>query len=353
MKLKTLSAAVLATLAASASYANDVTVYGKGNVTIQSIEETYPTALGLDDKDNFEIRSNASRLGVKGSLDITETLKAIYKLEYEVFIDEDNSGNNGSQFNQRNTYVGLQGSAGTFIVGRHDTPTKLAQGKVDRFNDLFAGDIKNFMAGEQREDNVMLYSSPKLADAITISVAAIPGEDDEGAAEPDDGLADYTSASVVYETDMLYLALATDQDIDNSDIIRFVGEFRGDGFKVGAIVQTAEESDDGGMGGFSGGTPVRIASDVDDIEEQDAYVLNGEIKLSDAVALKAQYGFSESSHVTVSDDTEITQTAIGVDYKLSKAAKVYAYWSNITAENDALSSDIEHETLGVGTEIKF
>ena len=54
---------------------------------------------------------------------------------------------------------GIKGSFGTVWAGKHDTPTKLAQGKIDLFNDL-EGDIKNTFEGENRVSNIVAYSSP-------------------------------------------------------------------------------------------------------------------------------------------------------------------------------------------------
>ncbi len=144
-----------------AALAQAPTFYGKINASLQAIEEE---RLGAETQDNWELRSNTSRLGIKGSLPISDSLKAIYKLEYEVFVDDGQDGSSGDEFKQRNIYGGLQGNFGTVIAGKHDTPAKLTQGKVDRFNHLYAADIKYIMAGEQRESNIVIYSSPKLRD---------------------------------------------------------------------------------------------------------------------------------------------------------------------------------------------
>ncbi|MFP3442472.1 hypothetical protein R0K18_32545, partial [Pantoea sp. SIMBA_133] len=81
-----------------------------------------------------------------------------------------------------------QANLGALIAGKFDTPLKSAQGKVDQFNDLQA-DIKNIMAGENRTSNIVQYSSPRLFDAVGVSVAVIPGEEQSAGAE-NDGPAD-------------------------------------------------------------------------------------------------------------------------------------------------------------------
>jgi len=104
----------------TAAVAADVvgaTIYGKTNVSVARIDD------GAND--TWELTSNASRLGFKGSADLTGTLQAIYKLEYEVFFDDGDSG--GNTFTQRNIYIGLQGRGGTLFAGKHDTAVKMAQ----------------------------------------------------------------------------------------------------------------------------------------------------------------------------------------------------------------------------------
>ena len=119
---KTLLALVIASLPAAAFA--DVTVYGKANVAIQNADEVADSRV--------ELVSNASRIGLKGGEDINSSLKVIYQFEYQTEVDD---GMNGSQtFGQRNIFLGLQGTAGTFIGGHFDTPTKVAQEKVDLFS---------------------------------------------------------------------------------------------------------------------------------------------------------------------------------------------------------------------------
>ena len=138
MKQKILSLAIIAaSLNATTVLAGDPKVYGKANLSLNLTDD--------EGTDTTKLNSNASRFGIKGSFDASDSIKAIYKFEYETFIDDGDDGkeDSNSEFKQRNIYAGFQGGFGTIIAGNHDTPTKLAQGKIDRFNDLVLGDIKN------------------------------------------------------------------------------------------------------------------------------------------------------------------------------------------------------------------
>ena len=141
MNKKLLAIAVGAVIALPGAALANPKVYGKVNVTLDSMEteiaagaDTFPAA-GADD---WRLNSNASRLGVKGEYDLeVGGLKALYQAEYEINVDDGGA----APFSQRNIFAGLQGGFGTLKAGKFDTVIKTSEGKVDQFNDL-AGDIE-------------------------------------------------------------------------------------------------------------------------------------------------------------------------------------------------------------------
>jgi predicted porin len=337
MKKNLLAIAVGAAVAMpSLALADGPTVYGKVNVSLENMSyEPAPAAPNNDDK--WELQSNASRLGVKGDFDLdVGDLKAIYQAEFEISVDDGDKS--GQTFTQRNIFGGLKGGFGTLKAGKFDTPTKKAQGKVDQFNDL-DGDIKNIMAGENRASNIIQYSTPKLADMLTLNAAFIPNEDNndfDGDGENENGLADSTSISLVLQKNIFYGAVSRDTDIRDGlvadastgfgtlDITRVVAGVKPGNLEIGAIYQMAEESEGDG--------------------EDTSYVLSAGFKI-DRIKLKAQYGMAEGD----TNDEEVTQYSLGADYKLAKASKAYVYFSNL--ETDI--ADEETQTIGVGMEHKF
>lgn len=320
MKLSLIkTASVLAVAVAAASVSAQPKFYGKANVSFNSND------FESDSEENYTLNSNASRLGVKGEYEISEDLSAVYKAEYEIFID-DGEKEEDQTFSQRNIYVGLKGDFGMVVAGKFDTPTKKAQGKVDRFNDLSNGDIKNVLQGENRVADTIMYVTPSLGGA-KVSLAFVPGEESGEAGENQNDIADGVSASVSYKADAFRIALAHDngEAIDGSveNLTRLVGEYKGDGFKLGALYQVADEGDN----------------------DEDSYVLSGEVKLSSKVVIKGQYASSDD------ESDEKTQIAIGADYKLAKKAKLYAYASQIEIDDGASTED--DQTVGFGMELKF
>lgn len=291
----------------------DVTVYGRANVSLQNADESGDSKV--------ELVSNASRIGLKGDEEISDGLKVIYQLEYQTEMDDGAAGSNNQTFGQRNIYIGLQGKAGTIMGGKFDTPLKVAQEKVDLFNDL-EGDLGTIFNGELRPSNIVQYVTPKSFGPFAASVAYVTKEDDE----LDDGV----SASLGYTTSNLYLGVAMDQDVlaEDVDIIRAVGRVTFGPVQLGALY---EETDGG-------------------VDDGDGFLVSALWNLSDAWAVKAQYGESDfkiNADLTGVYNENETASA-GVDYKLSKNATLYAYYTAV--ENDTNRDD---DYAGIGLSLNF
>ena len=169
MKRTLIALGVAATVALPVAAQAAPTVYGKMNIAIEKFEKDVG---GTADTDNWRLQSYASRIGVKGEDALTDSLSAVYGIEWEVSAD----GNSGTDMGQRNRFVGIKSKdLGTLRLGRLDSNLKNAQGKVDLFNDTTM-DMGSVVAGETRSNNVISYESPKFADAITFNVQLIPGE---------------------------------------------------------------------------------------------------------------------------------------------------------------------------------
>ncbi|MBT5388492.1 MAG: porin [Porticoccaceae bacterium] len=315
-------ATAIATALSFASYSSaegpiDSTIYGKANLSIVNSDN--------GSTDQWNLNSNASRLGVKGKTKIGEGLYAIYKAEFEVCIDDGDC--KGQTFSQRNIMAGVEGSFGTVFAGKHDTPTKLAQSKIDLFNDL-EGDIKNTFEGENRVSNMVAYTSPSV-NGFSGTLAAIPAEgtDVDGDGQNDTGLTDGMSYSLNYSMDNLYLAIAGDQDVDSQDLLRIVGQYSVDALKLGLMYQQNEDN--------SGS------------KDESGYFISAAYKV-DKITYKAQFGSIEDD---VDGDEENT-FSLGADYKISSKTKAYLFYTDNT-DSAIGSSDDEDSAFGIGMEYKF
>lgn len=370
---KLLALSITAALASTSALA-DTAIYGKINLSLQSLEETGPT--GATAKENWEVISNASRIGFKGDTRINDNLKAIYKLEYEVSVDEgafssDKDVKNGSatvgkvkvdnEFKSRNIYVGLQGNWGTLIAGKHDTPSKQVQGEVDRFNDLTYADLKNVLVGENRENDFIQYSLPELASVpgLNAAIAVIPGEDSgaDGTTDQDDGAVDKYSLGVTYQGDVLYLGLGYDNNVQNTNLLRLVTDITLGDVKLGALWQKADAHDSGDIVGKVEG--IVSATGLRSFDAQKGYLLSAAWKIGKAT-LKAQYQTSESDAIVAAtgarasqNDVEAKGYALGVDYKLAKATTLFAYVAQLESSANSLIDDPEYKTFGIGLDHRF
>lgn len=291
------AAAMLATAPfAAANGPIDGKLYGKVNVSVVNSDS--------GSEDTWKLNSNASRIGLKGSTQVSEGLTVFYKTEFQVDVDGD-----GDVFKQRNIFAGVKGSFGSVLAGKNDTPTKLAQKKIDLFNDL-EGDIKKTFAGENRMSNIIAYTTPKYGN-FSATYAVMPGEGDNGS------LSDATSYSVSYSKDDLYVAVASDSDVKGADLLRVVSQYKVDAWQLGLMYQENDTTNESG------------------------YFASAAYK-SNNITYKAQYGSNEND----TDGSDKTTLSVGADLKLAKNTKTFVFFT----DNESSSST---KTFGLGLEHKF
>ncbi|HCW90200.1 MAG TPA: porin [Marinobacter sp.] len=317
-------------------------VYGKANVSYENQDD--------GDNDSWNLESNASRLGVKGEIDLdVQDLVAVYQAEFEISVDDGDK--DGETFSQRNIFGGFKHKRlGTLIAGKFDTPFKNSQSEIDQFGDL-RGDIKYILSGQERENNIIQYSTPKLADAITLNVAMIPGEEKDEPGEykydePRDSAADAFSTSLVFDNGMVYASAGYDSEVETKlydmggdtnalvDAWHVAGKVTIQNFEVGALYQLSENSDSKNEGGID--------------YEDSTYIVSGAVNLN-RWKLKAQYGLTDMD----TTDDELSLWAVGADYKIGKSSKVYGYYAAVETDEGTETITKDDSTFGIGFEHKF
>jgi predicted porin len=156
--------------------------------------------------------SRANRVGVKGSEDLGGGLKAIYQVEFGVNLSDtnDNVISNADAITMRNSFVGLAGGFGTFLVGRHDTPHKISTGKLDLFTDTMADYNGTVGFQDIRADNAIAYISPSWAGFQLAAAAIAPGGATAGFGESTetDSIAEAWSVAGIYKNGPFYASAA-------------------------------------------------------------------------------------------------------------------------------------------------
>ncbi len=333
MQKKIIALAVAAAFSAPAFADNsNVTIYGVANVSYDIVKAGAPVGSFSSNK----VSSNTSRLGLKGSEDIGDGLSAIWQIESLIALD-----NAGGTFGTRNTFAGLKSaSAGTVLLGRHDTPYNISTRKFDVFGDTIAdnrsilggGRANNAVAAsfDGRQPDVVAYISPNL-NGFTGAAAYVAGAEGQTAATQTKGSA--WSLAGWYNVDALYASLA----YESHDFGTAPGTIGGAGagekekaWKLGVSYTVNsltgnfayEKTSDNFGAALGGATGANLWG-------HSAYYLSGKYAFgSDAIKL----AYSKAgSNATASSGAK--QVSIGYDHGLSKRTTVYAQYTKLS--NDA------------------
>ena len=304
MKIKYLFLLIILLLTYSVQ--SDTSVYGKLLITLESQEMVTGTEINAE--------NNASRLGIKGNIELKRELEVIYQAEYEVDpVDGTADESNGRTLKQRNTFVGIKGSLGTLFLGTHDTAFRESQAKIDLFNDL-AGDIRNILEGENRLSELVGFTTPVFGKNFSATFNVIKEKD---------GLDDVSSFSLKYKTSNIYAALALDSKVEGYDSYRFSFQIPVNKAQLGLMFQTSKMVDTG--------------------NNEEAYVVSLSRKIPNKGIIKIQV--AESDRKLVSGK----QTTFGYDREISKKVKIFIFYTDLS------SHEIEKEKniTAVGFELKF
>lgn len=366
MKKKLLTAAIAAAFVApmAAQADSGPTVYGVAHASVESWDVD-------GGADNWQVRSRQSRLGIKGSEDLGNGLKAIYKMEFQIDIADNSSNSNtcgaagtatvtsnhtaiaghthtcsgGNNITSRNQYVGLAGGWGTFLLGRHDAPTKMMTISRDKFNTTL-GDWNEVRASsnaaqlsDRRTNNAIMYISPSF-NGLTVAAQVAPGEtnDDE------DGFDGYQGIAAKYVNGPIYIGAGWEEVANLGDDAtteadqenwRIAGSYQIGDFNVGALYE--DQEDIGNVKGIDG----------------DIWLVNASYTFGNNV-VKAQYQESEKDRAAGATDIEEETWSIGIDHNFSKRTKIYAVYTETEGDdNAAVGTDVDSDAFGVGLVHKF
>jgi predicted porin len=329
---KSLIALAVAGVVASPAFADtaNVNIYGRMAYSLDWVDTNSDND---NDDDLVTGRDNVSRVGVKGTEDLGNGLSAVWQAELQLNTTGDGSpftADNGSMA-WRNTFAGLSGKTwGTLIAGRHDTPYKLATGKLDIFSDTAGdyngtvGNVIGMNVADLRADGTIAYITPNWS-GFHAAIAYV-----DGAGLGTDTEAEAWSVMGMYENGPLFLSAAyEDMDTDSFNLNTPLGVavdpelqswkigagFKFGNFQIGGLYENIELD----------------ADNADDIGRQDFYV-NGQYTMG-AIVLKAAWGYADE--VEDIDDSDAMVWTVGADYNLSKRTKLFALYTMVDNEDNA------------------
>ena len=301
-KLLKLSFALVLIYSFSNQVHADINFYGKINVSLEDVDSK--------DANETDFQNNASRIGVKGSYDLSSSLKLSFQIEEE--IDPTDLRADGDKvFKERNTFIAISGDFGKLYTGTHDTAFKQSQLKVDLFNDTRA-DIKYILRGENRMNSFVGYVSPDLIDGINISINSISQSTGNG-----------ESSAFNYSKNDIKASFAIEQNIKGYDGKRFSVMLPLGEIDLGLIYQSSRKLSSGKS--FSG------------------HVVSMKRKISDKGSFYIQNAKSDMRVVSGK------QNSIGYSHKINSSTKIFAHYSSLRKQD----SNDNITFISTGLEYKF
>ena len=361
MQKKLIALAVAAAFSAPAFADNgNVTIYGKVDVDVESVKNDIGANATTQPLSATRVASNASRLGIKGTEEVGDGLKAIW--QYEVQMDANGNSGNGLGNGTRNSGVGLSGDFGQVIFGIWDTPYKVAHNKVELFDNAhfasttsllgrssgaataaatYSGNGVNF---NTRLKNSIQYNTPNFS-GFAANLAY--GADNAPVAATTTTVATnktVLSVSAVYENEMFYVAAANEQHNDEAvpttatvagknSATRLVGAYKfGDAGFVGLTVENLSIS--------------TIAAGVVTSNSRRITELSGSYKLD---AHRFGVAYAKAGDLGNNLNTGATQLSLRYGYNFSKRTEAYAMYSKISNKLNGLYDFSAGNTLNGAT----
>ena len=352
---KAMAIVILTAIATPGMATEGPTLFGKAHLSVGSISEDKLGA--TPETSSTEVKSHASRVGIKGSIDTDTTMKVTYRFVWEVDMadvskdstsltaeDTDTDGNidevsakGSNQLKSREQYVGLKDSWGEIRIGRDDSPYKKAGKKnVEHLSDSWA-DYNNIISKglDLRNNDSIGFWSKIGPGKLGIQYGA--GEDKAGSGQENE-----------------------------EDVISLAYDIKMDGIGFAIAKQDVSEDAKGAKNGVEGtkivlgyklgGTQFGIISESVDNEDvadadEDNMLFSVKHKVGEKGAIKLVYGTKDVDGVT----KDATMTALAYDHKLSKKVSVYGLWADGADGGLKAASKLEDDgsVLALGMIAKF
>ena len=317
----------------------NVSFYGIADLSYDFINNG-TSAAGVAGANKTNVSSNVSRFGLKGAEGLDGGLSVIWQIEQQINIDNTTEAGGTGTFATRNSFVGLKSdSMGTVLLGRHDTPYKLATRRLDVFADSIA-DSRALTGGvtspttvdsantafDGRPTNTILYTSPKLSGFTGMIAYANMTETNTTAAQAKNNL---VSMAATYDAAPFFGSLGYEEH--KLDVTRVGGKESAWKLGLGYTMMDAltlgfayEKTSDNLCTAVVVGGCAAVGNDR---FGHNAYYLSGNYKMG-MNAVKLAYG--RAGQLASTANTGANQFSLGYDHGLSKRTKLYAIYSRIS-----------------------
>jgi predicted porin len=303
MKKLLLPLAVAAALPSFAQAQTSVTLYGLGDLSINSVNSGNAAR-----SSKIAIESGVigpSRWGIRGSEDLGGGLSAVFNFEAGFAAD---TGAADNPFFQRRSVVGLGGNFGTVLLGRDYTPGFQAGGVTDILGYGYWGNLLGFTAGgpfsgiTTRASNGIHYTSPTWG-GFSIKAMYASGEND--------------------------VAPKTAGNVQGFAALYGAGPISGQAYYQTSNDAAANKNKQAGIGGGYNFGAFRVVAgyyssklDINDFQVK-AFNIGGAFAVGPG-EIKAQVISMKETNTGLGPDPKNTTFGIAYDYNLSKRTKLYA-----------------------------
>ncbi len=347
MQKKIIALAIAAAISAPAfADTSNVTVYGKADLSYDSIK-TGTATNGTAGTTSNRVSSNTTLIGLKGSEDLGDGLSAIWQVESLILVGNTagvaatTTAASNAQIGNRNTFLGLSSaSAGTVVMGRHDTPYKISTRAYDVFGDgiadsraLTGGGVAAAASFDGRQDQVVAYISPKLGGVATLAVGYVN-------LAPLDNVATQAKNSAVSVAGMFDIGsgfgAALAYEAHDFGAFGVTAATKENATKIGASYTMDAINVNFAYEKTSDNLTALTAANKNGHSD---YYLSGKYSLTANDAIKLAY--TKANTINGLTGTDAKQVTIGYDHVLSKRTSVYALYtklSNGTAASYVLGS---------------
>ena len=330
MKKSLIATAVAAGMLATGAAQADPKVYGLLHLSIDTFSDNhYGSGGSLVKPDEPEMKSNTSALGVKGSEDLGNGLKAIYKAEFK--IDPFAGDPSGGSLQRRDVWVGLKGGWGKIAAGTMSSNYKQMGGKIDPLYRTVAEGrgILNMQSGlhggagndgQGRSTQTLQYTTPKMAGievVLNTTISAAGGGDCQTPTVGGGVGCDETVGIGIRWSNKNWLLYADYLDPNAAGTGAFGAPTTG-----GFLDESAAK-----IGGKWSNKSFQVSAQYEATEDQlggDYIFLNGLWNINKANAVTVSYG---------QQDKVSSAFALAYVYSMSKQTNVYAGYGSVEADS--------------------
>lgn len=322
MKQKLIAITVAAALAPAVAMAETVNVdfYGRIHASLDSVTGN-GTTTGANAKNSVALNDNSSRFGLKGSNDLGNGVKGL--LQVEAGLDGNGAGNGSALPGLRDTYIGLTGGFGTFLVGKLPAANQYVYD-----SNLFAdqlGDAANFtgdlMPG--RADRALHYVAPGMG-GVTVALTYLPASSLQSTLNNYNAAADQANNSYGFTAGYAASGIAAKLAYFNIGV--------GKNAAMGTTDANLKPLSIAGSYDFGSGmmSAQYVSVKLDNLgvsSTRNIYNIGGKFNVSESGAVKAQYSHAGQRGAAADGASMI---AIGYDHSLSKQMGMYVVYAKTT-----------------------